>query len=160
LELLESGGARQIDTNEIIQRYEKRIAMTMMTQFIFLGMDSAGSFSLSNDMTSMFALSLGAMLDSIEETYNRFVVREIMELNGVPEENIPRWSHGDPEKQSLAQLTDALSKLVGADIITKDEMLEAWAREHIGAPPKQEGFEPEEESEESVEEAPEVDEDE
>ena len=37
LELLSTGGSRQFDTNAIINRYDTRIAMTVMADFILLG---------------------------------------------------------------------------------------------------------------------------
>lgn len=35
LELLSSGGTRQFDTNAIVNRYDTRIAMTVLADFIF-----------------------------------------------------------------------------------------------------------------------------
>ncbi len=43
LELLSSGGTRQFDTNAIINRYDTRIAMTVLADFIFLGHDQTGA---------------------------------------------------------------------------------------------------------------------
>ena len=56
LELLSSGGTRQFDTNAIINRYDTRIAMTVLADFIFLGHDKTGSWALSSDKTELFAV--------------------------------------------------------------------------------------------------------
>ena len=53
LELLSSGGNRQFDTNAIINRYDTRIAMTVLADFIFLGHDKTGSWALSSDKTEL-----------------------------------------------------------------------------------------------------------
>ena len=54
LELLSTGGNRQFDTNAIINRYDTRIAMTVLADFIFLGHDKTGSWALSSDKTELF----------------------------------------------------------------------------------------------------------
>ena len=51
LDLLSSGGTRQFDTNAIINRYDTRIAMTVLADFIFLGHQQTGSWALSSDKT-------------------------------------------------------------------------------------------------------------
>ncbi len=46
LVLLSSGGSRQFDTDKIIQRYDQRIAMSILSDFILLGSDRVGSYAL------------------------------------------------------------------------------------------------------------------
>ena len=57
LELLSTGGTRQFDTNAIIERYDTRIAMTVLADFIFLGHQQNGSWALSSDKTELFAMA-------------------------------------------------------------------------------------------------------
>lgn len=61
LELLSSGGTRQFDTNAIINRYDTRIAMTVLADFIFLGHSETGSWALSSDKTELFAMAIGCI---------------------------------------------------------------------------------------------------
>lgn len=56
MELLSTGGSRQFDTNAIIDRYDTRIAMTVLADFIFLGHQQNGSWALSSDKTELFAM--------------------------------------------------------------------------------------------------------
>lgn len=53
MELLSTGGSRQFDTNAIIDRYDTRIAMTVLADFIFLGHQQNGSWALSSDKTEL-----------------------------------------------------------------------------------------------------------
>jgi hypothetical protein len=46
LTLMSSGGARQFDTDKVISRYDQRIAMSVLSDFILLGHDNVGSFAL------------------------------------------------------------------------------------------------------------------
>jgi len=52
LKLLATSGQRQFNTNQIIQRYDQRIAMTILADFILLGHEKVGSFSLSSNKHS------------------------------------------------------------------------------------------------------------
>ena len=69
-ELLSTGGTRQFDTNAIINRYDTKIAQTVLADFIMLGHEKTGSFALSSDKTELFSVALGAFLDIICETFN------------------------------------------------------------------------------------------
>ena len=82
LELLSSGGTRQFDTNAIINRYDTRIAMTVLADFIFLGHEKSGSWSLSSNKTDMFALACGAFLDIICEKFNSQGIPALIDMNG------------------------------------------------------------------------------
>jgi hypothetical protein len=48
LTLLTTGGRRAIDVGPAIERYENRIAMTLLCEFLFLGTGSTGSFALAD----------------------------------------------------------------------------------------------------------------
>jgi hypothetical protein len=161
--LVGSPGSRSINVDAAIIRYEKRISMTMLTQFLFLGMDKVGSFSLSSDQTSLFASALGAILDNIEETFNRFAVSELMELNGIPQELWPRLRHGDIEKPDIAAFAQTLVTLTNGGVVTPDDNLESHIREELNLPPKEDDVDeteafvsavPEPLEEEEVEELP------
>ena len=65
LKLLSTGGERQFDTNKIIERYDTRIAMTVLADFVLLGHQDVGSFALSSNKTHMFAMAICSYLDII-----------------------------------------------------------------------------------------------
>jgi hypothetical protein len=135
LSLLSSGGQRQMDVGEAIRRYQKDISMTLLTQFLFLGMDKVGSFSLSSDQTDIFTASLGAIMDNMQSTLNRFLVPELMTINGIPEQLWPVITHGDIEKQDTKNFSEMVANLVNSGIVTPDPMLEEHVREEVGLPP-------------------------
>jgi hypothetical protein len=57
-ELLGGGGSRQFNTSEIIQRHEQRILMTVLADFILVGHEGSGSYSMHLDKTGIFRTSL------------------------------------------------------------------------------------------------------
>jgi len=81
LELLASTGKRSFDTSQVIERYDNRIAMSMMADFILLGHQAVGSFALSDNKTELFAVALGSYLDIICEAINTQVFPKLIGLN-------------------------------------------------------------------------------
>jgi hypothetical protein len=124
LELLTSGGARQFDTNGIIQRWDQRIAMTVLADFILLGHERVGSFALSSDKTDLFAVALGAVLDAIKSVLNDYAVPRLFALNGETVEDLPEIIYGDVEQQSLSELGAYLQALAaaGMPLFPNDEL--------------------------------------
>jgi hypothetical protein len=111
LELLSSSGSRQFNTNEIIQRYDNRIAMTVLADFILLGHEKVGSFALSSDKTNLFSVALGAWLKSICEVFNRKAIPDLFLINGFDVERLPRLVFSDIESMSLEELGNYINKL-------------------------------------------------
>ena len=114
LQLLNTGGRRQFDTDKVVQRYDSRIAMTVLADFILLGHEKVGSFALSSDKTNLFSVALGAWLDDIAETFNRKAVAQLFRLNGFRTDRLPKIVHGDIESVPLDELGEYISKLAGA----------------------------------------------
>jgi hypothetical protein len=48
LQLLSTGSRRQFDTNQILNRYDQRIAITFLADIVMLGADKVGSFALAD----------------------------------------------------------------------------------------------------------------
>lgn len=111
--LLNSGGTRQFSTDSIITRYEQRIAMTVLADFILLGNDSTGSFALSTTKSGMFQATLGAWLDIIQDVLNNYAVPRLFRLNGV-DGPFPRFVHEPVQQPSLADLATFVAALAGA----------------------------------------------
>lgn len=137
LELLSTGSRRQFDTNAIIERYDTRIAMTVLADFILLGHQQVGSFALSSDKTKLFAVAIGAYLDVICETFNDKAIPQLIDMNADHFKGItdyPRLCHGDIESQDLAELGTYIKDLTAAGIITPDTSLEDYIREQASLP--------------------------
>ena len=123
LELLSTGGSRQFDTSSIIDRYDKRIAMTVLADFLFLGQSRVGSFALSSDKTDLFGSAIGSFLNVISDALNKQAVPRLMRVNNIKAENQPKIKPGDVEKPDLQRFTDAVYKLVGVGaLVPSDEL--------------------------------------
>ena len=135
LSLLSSGGRRPLDVDQIIKRYESRVALSVMGEFILTGVDSHGSFSLASSKTALFAQSLGVYLQAIASVFNEQAIPRLMRLNGWTDvDNYPKLVFSDIETPDVQELAGALTGLVTAGIITPDDELESWVRDFSGLP--------------------------
>lgn len=134
LKLLSTGGTRQFNTEAIIGRYDQRIAMSVVADFILVGHESVGAYSLSQDKTDLFFTSIEAWLDSICDIVNRKAIPDLLRLNGYKLDKYPRMTHGEIRKISLAELGDYLSKVSGAGMVLPDKTLENYVRSQANLP--------------------------
>lgn len=130
-ELVSSGSRRQFDTNAIIERYDKRIATSVLADFVMLGQQQVGSFALADNKTKIFALAIGTYLDTICEVFNNQAIPRLIEINGDHFKGItdyPQMVHGDIEEPDLQQFATFVKDMVGSGIIVPDETLEEEVR--------------------------------
>ena len=132
LELLSTGGSRQFDTNVIINRYDSRIAMTVMADFILLGHQGTGSYALSSDKSQLFKEAIKTYLGIICEVFNRQAIPRLIEANQARFQGItdyPKLVHGDVEHIDLGVLGEFLQRMASVGILPPDEGLEDFVRE-------------------------------
>ena len=139
LELLASGSKRNFDTNQVIERYDSRIAMTVLADFVLMGHQQVGSFALSSNKTELFSMAIGSYLDAICQVFNSKAIPQLIDINegkfaGITD--YPKLAHGDIESQDLSQLGDYIQKMTGVGLITPDPELEDYLREQAGLPEK------------------------
>ena len=124
-----------MNTDQIIRRYESRIAMSVLAEFIMLGMDKTGSFALADSKTDLFATSLRTILQTIASVFQSEAIAPLFRHNPeFPEHCWPTLSYGDIESQDLDKLGKYLQALAGAGLITPDATLEDTLREAAALP--------------------------
>ncbi len=135
LELLKGGGARAIDTTKVLQRYNTLIMTSMLGQFLNLGSQQTGSFSLSRDHRQLFNSSLEAVVDQIIAPINRFLIPRLMRLNGISLDLAPRLSTGKVGETDLELLAEFIAKTAGAGMPWfPDDELQNSLRRSLGLP--------------------------
>jgi hypothetical protein len=129
-ELMSSGGTRQFDTNSIINRYEQRILMCVLADFILVGHESTGSYSMHTDKTGIFRAALNAITKAIADTLNRYAVPRLFAVNGWKLDELPRFEPTNVDPPDLAQLASFISSTAGAGMQWfPDPELEKYVRE-------------------------------
>lgn len=81
LKLLSSGSSRQINIGETIDRYDNRIAITMLSDIILIGSGRTGSFALADTKKSLLAAALQAQVDNIADVFNTNAVPRLFAMN-------------------------------------------------------------------------------
>lgn len=104
--LLSTGGTRQFDTNAIINRYDQRIAITMLADIVMMGGDKVGSFALAEVKKSLLASSIEGQTDSIAEVFNKYAVPTLFRYNSFNITDYPRIKCSEIEVPSLKELGD------------------------------------------------------
>ena len=135
LKLLSTGGRRQFDTDAIIARYDQRIAMTVLADFLLLGHENVGSQALSVSKVDLFVRSLDAYLSEIAEVFNQHAIPRLMRLNGVDEALAPTLTWSTPKSVDLASIGSFVTSLAQAGApLFPDENLEGYLRGIAGLP--------------------------
>ena len=163
--LLSSGGSRQFDTDKVITRYDQRIAMSVLSDFILLGSDRVGSFALGSSKIDLWTMSVNAICKSMAEVINQHAIPKLLKYNGMTFDDAPELKYSEVAHIDLTEISDYVSKLTAAGAISPDAEMEDFLRGLAGLPmatgePKEqpEAEEPEEETEPEkpeTEEAPE-----
>jgi hypothetical protein len=135
LKLLSTGGRRQFDTDAIVGRYDQRIAMTVLADFLLLGHENVGSQALSVSKVDLFVRSLDAYLSEIAEVFNQHGIPRLMRLNGVDEALSPTLTWSTPKSVDLGALGSFITSLAQAGApLFPDENLEGYLRGVAGLP--------------------------
>ena len=133
LELLSSGSSRQINIGETIDRYDNRIAITMLSDIILIGNNKAGSFALADTKQSMLAAALQAQLQNIADVFNNKAVPDLFSYNNFPGITAhPKIVPGQIQTPSLKEVALML-RAMGLDIAGDMEM-QNYLRHILGMP--------------------------
>jgi hypothetical protein len=109
--LLTSGGGRSFNTDQIIRRYEERILMTVLADFILVGHQGTGSYSMHTDKTGMFRAAINSLAESIADVLNRHAIPRLFALNGWKVDELPRIVPGDVDPPDLGQLASFMTAM-------------------------------------------------
>lgn len=114
--LMSSGGSRQFNTQEVITRYDSRIAMVIIADFLLLGQDMGSNASIGATATKsgLFQSALSVWLDTIADVLNNYAVPRLFRLNGDLSGEYPKFRHEEVQQPSLADLATFVAALTGA----------------------------------------------
>lgn len=128
LTLLSAAGGRQFDTGSVIQRYDQRIAMSLLSDFLLLGSDRVGSFALGVAKVDLWTLAVDSIAKSISEVVNQYAIPRLLKLNAMRTDKMPYLTYGQVSSVELTEVADYVSKLATAGVLMPDRELEAHLR--------------------------------
>jgi phage gp29-like protein len=128
LQLLSASGARQFDTGAVIQRYDQRISMSLLSDFLLLGSDKVGSFALGTAKVDLWTLAVDSIAKTIAEVVNQYAIPRLLKLNAMRTDKMPELTYGQVSSVELSEVADYVSKLMGVGAILPDPGLEGHLR--------------------------------
>ena len=119
LSLLNAPSSRQISIGDVIERYDNRIAITMLSDIVLIGNGSkAGSYAMADVKQSMLANALQAQLYNIADVFNKKAVVQLFEFNNWQLDEYPQIVPGQistPSLKEVAVMLRAMELDVNAD---------------------------------------------
>lgn len=155
-EIINSPGNKAINIGWVINRYNQEIARMFLVQFLMLGMDvmgsGGGSYALSRDQRDLFQVALEAILESISDTLNRYLIPPLMRLNGYDALTAyPKVKFGQIAQADIAKFSQAMVGLAQQKLLNLTKQDEDYIRSQIGLPSLPEDFEWKSPSEQNIE---------
>jgi 2'-5' RNA ligase len=138
LELMNTGGSRQLDTDEVIRRYENRMLTSVLADFLSIGQDGMGSYAMVDVKAELFGVAIDAILDLMCEVVNRYGFPRLLALNGMHPKKMPKLRHSSAGRIDLRLVGEFLTNisLAGAQVPWSKGLIEHLFR--AGALPEPE----------------------
>ena len=133
LTLLSSSGSQKSDTDGIIQRYDMRIAQSVLSDVLLMGHASVGSYALAETKMANLTQTLNTWVNTITDVFNKDAIPRLFALNGITEK-LPILYHGPVVSIDPLRLANILFRLVGVDIVRPDDDMEPHMRNLLGLP--------------------------
>ena len=134
IQLLSSGGSRQFDTNAVITRYDQRIAMSVLADFLLLGTEKVGTQTLSLSKIDLFLDSIEAWLSAIADVFNQYAIPRLCRINGINQQQFPTLVASRPRNPDLGILGTYVTQLITAGAMLPDDQLDTHLRTIAGLP--------------------------
>lgn len=136
LELLKTGGARQIDINAVIERYETRITQSVLADFLMLGHVRVGTQSLGETKDEMFSRATNTWCKQVASVVNRYAIPRLLALNGMTPQVLPTLEPQALDVPSLKDLAPFIAALGQAGMpLFPDADIENRMRDLLDVPP-------------------------
>lgn len=128
------GEGRPLDVLPTIEHHDRRIAMSVLANFLSLGDNEQGSHALSEDQSSFFLQAERDVADHIADVHNRYLIPQWVAWNYGDVEEMPQLVCGRIETRDLVKFFTALATAAGQQLLTPDDPTEDALRKQAGLP--------------------------
>ncbi len=126
LDLFAPGAQSRLDADKVIRRYEARILMSALAQFLNLGQEGVGSLALSSDQTDFFTMSVNAVADVIADTVTKYAIPRLLKLNGYDAQGLS-LTHTPANQEDVTKISAFLASV--GDYLNWSAEDEVWLRQ-------------------------------
>ena len=125
-----------MDTSGVINRYDQRIAITMLSDIVMMGGDKVGSFALAKTKESLLAAALDAQLANVVDILNEIAIPRLFALNTFTGlSGFPKFKVTSVITPNLTDLGNFIRALSGAKMpLFPDIDLENYLRRMVNFP--------------------------
>lgn len=135
LELLSTGGQRQFNTTEVINRYAREIAVSLLQDVVLLGHEKVGTQALASEKRDLSDTALQAWLNDIAAVINTHAVPRLFALNGESLQDLPKLVPGELRPTDVEEFANAIRNAAsGGFVFADDADVEAEVRRRLGLP--------------------------
>lgn len=110
-ELMSAAGQRQFDVEAVITRYDTRIAMVALADFILMGHQRTGSFAMTQTKSDLFTAALNTWIGAIADVINQHAIPRLLDLNGYELDAYPHLAHSQIAEIDLDKLGTFILRL-------------------------------------------------
>lgn len=115
-----------------IEHHDLMIARSVLAQFLNLAGAKTGSYSLSEDQSDLFLMTLDSVANYIGNVINRKAIPELVSANWNVDK-YPKLAHDPVGGRDPSKLVDSVQKMTNT-VIKPDGPLEDFMRDYLGLP--------------------------
>ena len=118
-EVINSTGQKSNDVRQIIQDYKKEIFTALYADFLIMGQEGGGSYSLSESKLSTVGMMIESKLNEIRDVLNHKLMPLIFSENKWETDEYPTFEFGEVDDVPLKDFADAFQKISATNGIPK-----------------------------------------
>jgi hypothetical protein len=119
-----------------VDKEDTRMAKAFLANFLELGMNSVGSYALSNDLSDFMLAGVEYVAGEVLDPFNTKLIPELIQINRGPRQAYPKLKVSGISDKAGKELSEMLKALADSKYIKPDDPLEDHLRKRIGLPPK------------------------
>ena len=123
---------KETDVIGSIRYHDEAMSKSILGQFIDLGTSQSGNRALGETFVEVFLMSLNAMLTAIEETFNKYAIKKLVDLNWGEQEEYPQLVGAKINIFGITDIMTSLDKLTSANLLKPNYRDNVYFRKHLG----------------------------
>ena len=127
-------GQKSYNTKEIIDHYNAEILTCLFADFLSLGSNGSGSFSLAETKVSVVEMAIESKLMEIKAQLNHDLVKQLFELNGWSTDVMPYFDYGSVSKESLDEVGKFVQRVTAVGMMPKVPETVNWVMRQADIP--------------------------
>lgn len=142
LTLLNSDGKKSFDTSKVKEFYQNQIYTGLASDVLTLGQSATGSFALGSLKNTITGTCVENMISTITETFNRDVIRQLYELNGMDASRACSLDYENLHPVDMETVSKYWQRIASTGMVEKDRAVLNAIRTSAGLDPLDENLPP------------------